>query len=102
MNREWRHQFGPEITIEKGCWNVIAILPCEETIRNMFFWFNVAFNYRNVWKVSNYFHLCMVPERLSKYYIRLILLFPKVMFYICIQLNKKREIEFLKAINPSK
>ena len=37
MNREWRHQFGPKITIEKGCWNVIAVLPCEETIRNMFF-----------------------------------------------------------------
>ena len=37
MNREWRHQFGPEITIEKGCWNAIAVLPCEGTIRNMFF-----------------------------------------------------------------
>ena len=37
MNREWRHQFGPDITIEKGCWNVIVVLPCEETIRNRFF-----------------------------------------------------------------
>ena len=37
MNRGWRHQFGPEITTEEGCLNVIAVLPCEETIRNMFF-----------------------------------------------------------------
>ena len=25
MNGEWRHQFGPEFTIEKGCWNVITV-----------------------------------------------------------------------------
>ena len=47
MNRVWRHQFGPEITIEKDCWNVVAVLPCEETIEIccFIFWINIAFNY---------------------------------------------------------
>ena len=45
MNREWRHQFWPDITIEKGCWNVIAVPLWEETLRNMFSWINGTFNY---------------------------------------------------------
>ena len=92
MNKQWRHQFRPEITIEKGCWNFIAVLPCEETKRYQICSFGLtSLSAMKCVGVSNYFHVCKVSERLRKCYSHLHLLFTKVMFYIYIQLNQNRE-----------
>ena len=100
MNREWRHQFWPDITIEKGCWNVIAVPLWEETLRNMFFWINGTFNY--AMECVEGIKLFSRVQNIKEILYSSIFAFYKSNVVYLHSFESIKGIELLKTLNPSK
>ena len=106
MNREWRHQFGPEIIKEKGCWNVIAVLLVKKRyemfVFSFFFFLLTSLSTMKcvgeIKLFSRDFGIRKIKEML---YPSIFAFYQSNVLYLH-SFESKYGVETLKAINPSK